>query len=61
MTRRRPHPPIVLPARRGSVFVMALILFKVVDLAIGLRVTDHEERVGLDLTQHKEAGYTVLS
>ena len=42
-------------------FVMALILFKVVDLAIGLRVTDHEERVGLDLTQHKEAGYTVLS
>jgi len=41
-------------------FVMAVILFKVVDLAMGLRVSEHEERVGLDLTQHKEAGYTVI-
>jgi Amt family ammonium transporter len=41
-------------------FVMGLILFKIVDILVGLRVTEHEERVGLDLTQHKEAGYTVI-
>lgn len=41
-------------------FVMAVILFRVVDVLIGLRVSDHAERVGLDLTQHKEAGYTVI-
>jgi Amt family ammonium transporter len=41
-------------------FVMGLILFKIVDILVGLRVTQHEEDVGLDLTQHKEAGYTVV-
>jgi Amt family ammonium transporter len=41
-------------------FVVSLLLFKLVDALVGLRVSDHEERVGLDLTQHKEAGYTVL-
>jgi len=41
-------------------FVGSLALLKLVDLLVGLRVTDHEERVGLDLTQHKEAGYTVI-
>lgn len=41
-------------------FVASYILLKLVDAVIGLRVTEHEERVGLDLTQHKESGYTVL-
>ncbi len=41
-------------------FVASYILLKLVDLVIGLRVSEHEERVGLDLTQHKESGYTVL-
>ena len=40
--------------------VMSLVLFKVVDFVIGLRVKDHEEAIGLDLTQHREAGYTIL-
>jgi Amt family ammonium transporter len=35
-------------------------LLTVVDRLVGLRVSEHEERVGLDLTQHKESGYTVL-
>jgi len=35
-------------------------LLKVIDAVLGLRVNDHEERVGLDLTQHREAGYTML-
>ena len=41
-------------------FVMSLVLFKVIDFVIGLRVDEHEEAIGLDLTQHREAGYTVL-
>jgi Amt family ammonium transporter len=41
-------------------FVASFVLLKIVDLLVGLRVTEHEERVGLDLTQHKESAYTVL-
>lgn len=35
-------------------------LYKLVDLLIGLRVTEKEELMGLDLTQHHERAYTVL-
>ena len=32
-----------------------------VDAAVaGLRVSEHEERVGLDLTAHRESGYTLV-
>jgi ammonium transporter, Amt family len=41
-------------------FFASLILFKLVDRVATLRVTEHDERVGLDLTQHKEAAYTVI-
>ena len=41
-------------------FVVSFVLLKLVDLLVGLRVSEHEERVGLDLTQHKEGAYTVL-
>jgi Amt family ammonium transporter len=41
-------------------FFVSAILFKFVDMVATLRVSDHEERVGLDLTQHKESGYTLL-
>ena len=41
-------------------FLMSFVLFKVVDFVLGLRVTDREEAIGLDLTQHREAGYTLL-
>jgi Amt family ammonium transporter len=37
-----------------------LILFKIVDVIFGLRVTQKEEEIGLDLTQHHEAAYTVI-
>ncbi len=40
--------------------VVTFVLLKVLDKVMGLRVGDHEERVGLDLTQHKEAAYTTL-
>jgi ammonium transporter, Amt family len=41
-------------------FGMSLILLKAVDFVLGLRVTEHEELVGLDLTQHRETGYTII-
>ena len=41
-------------------FVVSFILLKVLDMIMGLRVSEHDERVGLDLTQHREAGYTLL-
>jgi Amt family ammonium transporter len=37
--------------------VVAVVAFKVVDLTIGLRVTEEEEREGLDTTSHGEAAY----
>ncbi|VVB93869.1 Putative ammonium transporter [uncultured archaeon] len=39
-------------------FVMTVILAKVVDATIGLRVPDEEEAVGLDISQHAEKAYS---
>ena len=44
----------------GYSFVVSLILLKAVDLVFGLRVKEQDERIGLDLTQHKESAYTVV-
>jgi Amt family ammonium transporter len=41
-------------------FVVSFILFWIVDKITGLRVSQHDERIGLDLTQHREAGYTII-
>jgi Amt family ammonium transporter len=37
--------------------VVAAISFKVVDLVVGLRVTEDEERQGLDTVSHGERAY----
>jgi Amt family ammonium transporter len=37
---------------------MSWLILKVIDLAVGLRVEEHEEVLGLDTTQHGEAAYT---
>ncbi|MEE9613038.1 MAG: ammonia channel protein, partial [Desulfatiglandales bacterium] len=39
-------------------FVMTLIILKVIDLLIGLRVTDEEEEIGMDISLHDETGYS---
>ena len=41
----------------GYSFLVTLVILKLVDLAIGLRVTADDEEVGLDLSQHGERGY----
>ena len=37
--------------------VVAFIAYKLVDLVIGLRVTEEEEREGLDISSHGETAY----
>jgi Amt family ammonium transporter len=41
--------------------VGTFILLKVVDLTVGLRVSEEAEALGLDLTQHGEEGYSLES
>jgi Amt family ammonium transporter len=36
-----------------------IVIFKVVDALIGMRVSSRDEELGLDLTQHSEAGYEI--
>lgn len=40
--------------------VVTFVLLKIVDALFGLRAAEQDERIGLDLTQHREAGYTAL-
>lgn len=40
--------------------VVTSILLKVLDAVMGLRVSDEEETIGLDITQHEESAYTLL-
>ena len=35
-------------------FVMSFIILKVIDMTIGLRVTEEQEREGLDISLHGE-------
>jgi Amt family ammonium transporter len=38
-------------------FVMTMVLLKISDKLVGLRVTEEDEAAGLDLSQHAEVGY----
>ncbi len=40
--------------------VVTFVIYKVVDLVLGARVSEKEELMGLDLTQHHERSYTLL-
>lgn len=40
--------------------VITFVLLKLLDATLGLRVTDEEEVIGLDITQHEESAYTLL-
>ncbi|MBI4797839.1 MAG: ammonium transporter [Desulfarculus sp.] len=42
----------------GFVFVVTFVLAKVLDALMGLRVTQPEEEVGLDLSEHGERAYS---
>jgi ammonium transporter len=38
--------------------VLTFIIFKIVDKIFGIRATDQEETIGLDISQHEEIAYT---
>ncbi|RJQ40646.1 MAG: ammonium transporter [Nitrospiraceae bacterium] len=40
-------------------FVVTLVILKVIDWTVGLRVSEENESDGLDLSQHGESGYTL--
>lgn len=40
--------------------IATFIIYKAVDFIIGMRVSEKEEAVGLDLSQHHEGAYTIL-
>ncbi len=39
-------------------FIVTFIILKVLDITMGIRVTEEEEELGLDVTQHGERAYT---
>jgi Amt family ammonium transporter len=39
--------------------VLTLIILKIIDALIGLRVSEDEESEGLDLALHQESGYNL--
>lgn len=41
-------------------FVVTFVIYKIVDLIMGVRVSHEDEVMGLDLTQHHERAYTIL-
>jgi len=48
---------IAVVATIGYAFVMTLVLLKVIDMVMGVRVRKEEEVIGLDLAQHGEEAY----
>ena len=40
-------------------FIMTLIILKLIDLVIGLRITEEEEVIGMDISLHDETGYSL--
>jgi len=40
--------------------IVSFVLLKLIDVTIGLRADDHDERVGMDLTDHAEHAYTMV-
>ena len=50
---------VAVGATYALAIVGTLIILKIVDMTIGLRVSDEDERTGLDLSQHNESGYAL--
>jgi Amt family ammonium transporter len=51
---------IALVACAAYSFILSWGLLKLVDKLVGLRVNEHNENIGLDLTQHSESAYTLV-
>lgn len=49
-----------VPATMAYSFIVSFVLLKLVNLICELRTSEENERIGLDLTEHREVGYTLL-
>jgi len=58
-----PHQFVVQAVGAGAAivysFLVTFIILKILDVAMGVRVSGDEEVQGLDLTQHSEVGYSL--
>jgi Amt family ammonium transporter len=50
---------ISIAATAGYAFVMTYIIVRILDATMGIRVSEDEEREGLDLSAHGEVGYDI--
>jgi len=50
---------IAVAASVGFAFVGSLILLRITDAIVGLRVDEEAESIGLDLSEHEENGYAL--
>jgi Amt family ammonium transporter len=53
------HQIAAMAAVAAYSFVMTAIILKVLDVVMGLRVSDDEESIGLDVSQHGERAYVI--
>jgi Amt family ammonium transporter len=51
---------VAVAATLAYSIVVTVVIYKLVDAVLGMRVAEEEELIGLDLTQHHERAYTVL-
>ena len=51
---------IAVAATVAYAFIGTFIIFKLVDVVIGVRASEEQEAIGLDLTEHNERAYTML-
>ncbi|MBI5887567.1 MAG: ammonium transporter [Deltaproteobacteria bacterium] len=50
---------IAIGASAAYSFILTIVILKIVDALVGLRVSPEEEMEGLDHSQHSESGYTM--
>ena len=39
---------------------VTFVIYKLIDIFLGVRINEQEESIGLDLTQHRERAYTII-
>ena len=55
------HQAVAVLAVVAYSFIVTYILAQILDKTIGLRVSEDDESVGLDLSQHAETAYETTS
>jgi Amt family ammonium transporter len=51
---------VAVAATVGYAFIGTYIIYKLIDAVIGVRATEKDEAIGLDLAEHNERAYTML-